>query len=443
MKDLQKMYVELMSSNSKLNKLSILKKYPENKKILFYIYHPQYTYGITSTVLRKNAQLVDSNSSHSIFSLLDALRTRELTGHDAIKAANAFIQKNIEYEDLIYKIIDRNLKASIGVVEINKVWPKLIPQFKVQLADLYITEQVAENSKKLKKTLKATKINFDKEVWFSSRKMDGLRCITVFDENGNATCFSRQGKEFLSLDVLKKAFEDIPVRLRKNRVLDGELCIIDEQEKEDYKSIMKVARKKDFTIPNPHYKLFDYLTVSEFNDNKGTEIFSSRFSKLQLLQQFVDTKFITLLEQIKIESRQHFDQLSKAAVNNGWEGLILRKDVAYSAKRSKNMLKFKPFFDAEFEVLAIEHTTKNMLNKEGVMVPVECMGYVIIPFKTSQVRVGSGWTDEERILYGNHPELLIGKEITVAYTEESEDENGNPSLRFPRKKIVHNGKRDT
>lgn len=246
MKDLQKMYNELMTVNSKLKKLEIIKKYPENKEILFYIYHPQYIFGVTSANLKKNKDLPNPFpvTYKSIIYLLDSLRLRKITGHAAINAVNDFIKANPKHEDLIYKIIDRNLKASIGITEINKVWPGLIPEFKVQLADLYINAKVAENSKKLKKVLKASKIDYS-ERWYASRKLDGLRCVTIFDEEGVPVCWSRQGKEFFTLDVLKKSFEDIPVNLRKNMVFDGELCILKENGDEDFKAIGKLYGKTD------------------------------------------------------------------------------------------------------------------------------------------------------------------------------------------------------
>lgn len=439
MKDLKKMYDELMSSNSKLDKLTILKKYPQNKTLLFYIYHPQYIYGVTSANLQKNIDLETATSHTDIITLLDSLRKREITGNAALSEVNGFIAANSEYKELIYKIIDRNLKAQIGVTEINKVWTNLIPVFKVQLADLYISEAVAENSKKLAKQLKATKIDFSKN-FYSSRKCDGLRCITLFDEDGEPTCWSRRGKEFLTLDKLKDSLRTLPLSVRKNRVLDGELCIVDENGDEDFKAISKVYNKKDYTIENPHYKVFDILTAEEFNSGKGTTPFSKRYAILQSIN--FDKTFATVLEQTLLTSQKHLDLLAKAAVDSDWEGLIVRKDVGYSAKRSKDMLKVKPFFDAEFKILSIENTTKNMLNEDGVMAAVTCMGTASIEFKGNTVWVGSGWSDEERVAYAKNPQSIIGKEMTVRYTEESEDEEGNPSLRFPRKKIVHEGGRD-
>jgi DNA ligase 1 len=37
----------------------------------------------------------------------------------------------------------------------------------------------------------------------------------------------------------------------------------------------------------------------------------------------------------------------------GWEGIMLRKDIGYEGKRSKNLLKVKKFYDAEYEVVRL------------------------------------------------------------------------------------------
>jgi ATP-dependent DNA ligase len=42
-------------------------------------------------------------------------------------------------------------------------------------------------------------------------------------------------------------------------VFDGEVCIVDENGVEDFQGIMKEIKRKDHTIKNPKYKVFDYL----------------------------------------------------------------------------------------------------------------------------------------------------------------------------------------
>jgi DNA ligase-1 len=54
------------------------------------------------------------------------------------------------------------------------------------------------------------------------------------------------------------------------------------------------------------------------------------------------------------------------------------------------------------------------------------------------VDVGSGFSMEERMLFKADPSLIIGKTITLKYFQESQDENGKLSLRFPTYKGIRN-----
>ena len=66
---------------------------------------------------------------------------------------------------------------------------------------------------------------------------------------------------------------------------------------------------------------------------------------------------------------------------------------------------------------------------------------VYIEHKGYSVKVGSGWTIEERQHYYKNPQKLIGSVITVQYFEETKNQNGGVSLRFPTVKIIHGKER--
>ena len=70
------------------------------------------------------------------------------------------------------------------------------------------------------------------------------------------------------------------------------------------------------------------------------------------------------------------------------------------------------------------------------------LSQVYIIHKGYSVAVGSGFTQEQRIKYHNNPGDIIGKTITVQYFEETKNQEGGISLRFPTVKIVHGEKRD-
>ena len=95
-------------------------------------------FNIKPKVLEKRKDLCNPDTKFdSLFDLLDSLNQRLVTGHKAIKETNGFIQNNPELKDLLYLILDRNLKVRVSTKLINKAIPGLIPTFNVALANKF------------------------------------------------------------------------------------------------------------------------------------------------------------------------------------------------------------------------------------------------------------------------------------------------------------------
>jgi DNA ligase 1 len=421
---LSELISELKDTSSSNEKVDILKNYLENdeqlKKIFYYVHHPLYQFYVSSANCKKNKGL--KNKRHNcIFALLDDLRTRKITGHDAISAINGFLEGS-EYVDLVHNILDKDLKIRAGDKLVNKAIPDLIPEFEVALAEKYSPDIVS----------------FEDD-WHSSRKLDGCRCICIVDDAGGVTSISRQGKIFSTLGVIESAIKDLNL---KSVVFDGEVCLIDNKGNESFQGIMKLIRKKDYQIETPVYKIFDLITSEEFYSKKSKRILSERLKELESVMKDNSNSCLSILEQTKIKNSQHFEELTKEATENGWEGLILRKDTGYAGKRSKDLLKYKNFFDAEYVVNDVEFGPFRYVfeNKEKEETMLSC---VMIEHKNNIVRVGSGFTIEQRKYYHENPSDLLGKTILVQYFEETENEKGGISLRFPVVKFIYDNGRDT
>jgi DNA ligase 1 len=265
------------------------------------------------------------------------------------------------------------------------------------------------------------------------------RAIIVIDETGAINFYSRQGKEFETLDNVRKALE--PHGLRKI-VLDGEICLLDEDGNENFQGIIKEIKRKDHTIQNPKFLAFDILHQDEFESGTSERTFSERQEELELFVDTYDTAgIIEHVAQIRVESDQDLQDYVDLASKSGWEGLMLRKDVGYQGKRSTDVLKVKKFHDAEYTVVAVESDLHRVV-VDGQEVEEEMLSHVIIEHRGNQVRVGSGFNHEQKRYYFEHPEEIIGKEVTVSYFEETHNQNGGTSLRFPTFKGVYEGKRD-
>jgi DNA ligase-1 len=420
---------DLRATSSTIDKQGIIEDYCGDntknaiftKKILLYTYHPLWQYNVTSDNLKKKNSLRGKHYKN-LFDLLDDLKSRNITGHDAIGAVNTFIDDYSEYEELVHCIIDKDLKTRAGDKIINKAIPDHIPEFSVALADKYEPKLV----------------NW-KDGWYVSRKIDGARCVAIVDSNGNTTFYSRTGKEFDTLGIVSGGIKALGIT---DVVFDGELCLVDEDGNEDFQGVMKQLKKKDHTIPNPSFKIFDMITHDEFYSKKGEKNrpYSVRYNNLREVMRNNTCACLSVLGQELIKDDDHFAEWTGKAKEYGWEGLMLRADEAYKGKRSKDLLKFKSFFDDEYEVIDVEMGPFRYV-KDGAECEETMLSCVMISHKGYTVRVGSGFAIDQRQEFYQNPKQILGKIITVQYFEETKNQEGGISLRFPTFKILHGSER--
>ena len=421
---------DLRATSSTIDKQNIIEEYcnhngPEAqfaKQILLYTYHPLWQYNVTSDNLKKKKTL-RGQKYHNFFELLNDLQARAITGHDAIGAIHTFIDRYPDKEELIYCIIDKDLKTRAGDKIINKAIPDHIPEFSVALADKY----------------NPSIVNWE-DGWYVSRKIDGARCIGIVDGHGNTTFYSRTGKEFDTLGVVRDGIKALNIT---NVVFDGELCLVDEYGNEDFQGIMKQLKKKDHTISNPCYKIFDMISHDEFYSKRGesNKPFGLRFNNLMVTLKRNSIPCLSAVNQERIKNDEHFAEWCVEASQNGWEGLMLRADEPYKGKRSKDLLKYKSFFDDEYTVIDTKMGPFRYV-KDGQEVEETMLSNVTISHKGYNVDVGSGFTIEERQAFFKNPNLILGKTITVQYFEETKNQQGTISLRFPTFKVLHGEERD-
>jgi DNA ligase-1 len=424
MEELKLFIDEMQATSSSLDKVTILKKQSRTiQSILEFTYNPYKQYHVTSKTCIKNKDIITPYFGKTIFDLLEDLNTRHMTGHAAIGAVNYFVSKNKEYKELIYRIIDKDLEIRAGAKVINKAFPGLIPEFNVALAQNY-----------------DSKCDWN-DGWYASRKLDGVRCLAVVDDEGKCTLYSRMGKEFTTLNKVKEAIEATRII---NTVFDGEICLMDEDGNEDFQGVMKQLRRKDHQIENPTFMIFDGIYKPDFDKGKSKIKLSDRLQTLRTWLHDHNSRnpnqnTLRYLDQFQITDGRHFDKWGQIASDGNWEGFMLRKDVGYEGKRSKNLLKVKTFHDAEYEVLDAEFGPMAVV-RDGKEKQETMLSQVWIKHKEWWVKVGSGFTQEQRIKYTN--ENIIGKTITVQYFEETKNDKGGISLRFPTVKHIYEQKRE-
>lgn len=367
--------------------------------------------------------------------MLNALNARIVTGNAAVELVEMTIGMYIkEDQDLLCKILNRNLKVGISLDNFNKTSGESIDKFQVALA------------KKLQEVKNVDPID---GTWFVSRKMDGARCIAICVQDwvdGELTqdvkFFSRQGKEFTTLSNLIPDVKQMFLACGAGTfILDGEMCLVDENGDEHFDWVMKEITRKNHTIENPCYQVFDLLNDDWFYGRETSENFGDRLHSLCEVWYQTRPTHIRVAEQERISSQDILDKWQEKAKDGGWEGLMIRKDVPYEGKRTNNLLKIKAMQDAEYIVEGVINGKATY--NEGGAKEYDIISALLIRHRGNIVKVGSGLSKEQRIGWYSRPDEIIGKVITVQYFEETKDsKTGEYSLRFPVLKYVYENGRN-
>lgn len=421
-----KFYQEMKSTTKRNEKIAILERWKDCREVvdlLKIIYDPMITFGVTaSTVNAITADALVSADNFELLTLLRELSNRNYTGNTALSICLFFTRTAImTYRDnpcmreLIAAIWDKDLKLGIDTKTVNKVIPGLIDTFDVALAF-----DIQKSPTYLKRV--------ESEQYLITRKLDGVRCLAVV-KNNDIKFYSRLGHEYTSLSVLRNAMQTILPKDWEG-VLDGELCVIDDDDNENFILAVSEVRRKTEQMQRPHYKVFDCLTLDEFYGKKESANYSVRLEAARKLLEWQETPFLSVLRAVKY-SPNNFMRAQAVVAQKGYEGLILRSDTPYRSGRTSDLLKVKKFMDGEYQIEDILRTTKLMKGLSGLMEPVECMGAVVIRHKGNPTDVGSGFSDAQRIEIWRNQEKYLGKTITVKYFDEIEDMDGKVHLRFP------------
>lgn len=432
LKDYADMCAELNSTNAKNEKVEILKKWPQCQRLINYTLDSFKVYGVTSKNVIKQADKFTVNKNKDelgdVFVLFDKLAVRELSGHAAIQEIVNWIGHYPEYKDIILNVLDKDMKTRTSASSINNAYPGLVPVFDICRANVY--------DDKAKKRVD--------DSWFIQRKLNGVRAVAIW-QGGELKFYSRSGKEYLTLQKIAEPLKAMLSDEFGNDavVVDGEICLFQDDGVESLRKLMKEVTKKNHTVENPKYVVYDILTYDEFTSGKGSIAYEQRYK--DLLNTFVYKRKHELIEVVEMVdyNEDNFQMMMGKVVECGWEGLILRENVGYVGKKCKHVLKVKEFFDDEYTVVRCESGPFRAINKEtGLEETIETLTNVIVVHKGTEVSVGSGFTLAERKLYYDKPELLKGNKITVKYKQETENEKGTTSLEFPVFICLHGKKRE-
>ena len=135
------------------------------------------------------------------------------------------------------------------------------------------------------------------------------------------------------------------------------------------------------------------------------------------------------------EGQDRFVELNKAAVDGGYEGVMIKDQKAvYECKRSHAWLKAKPFIEVTLKVVAVEEGTGRNEGRLGaIIVEGEDDGY------TYHLNCGSGFTDDQRDQFWTNRDNVVGSLVEIRADARTKSQDSDTySLRFPRFKTFRN-----
>lgn len=426
--------IERTSGNSDKSAIMAANMNDTIKVIYADCYDKQRNYGVKKFNMPKTSGKKTLDKNYEDFhNVLEQLNAREVTGNAAIALVeNTIGQYTADDQSILKAILDRKLTIGLSKSSFDKLLgDEAESDFEVTLA--YDMNKVKG-------------VDVLDGSFLASRKCDGARCVAFVDVK-KGTCKiefkSRQGKPFTTLNNVKPALSKLAGKLEDGKyVFDGECCIVDENGDEHFDWIMKEIRRKDHTIENPCYQIFDFVTMDQFLMKEESAVFHERYNFLVDLFKGIKDSEIKLLAQEFINGQEDFDRWAKYVEDGNWEGFMLRKDTAFEVGRTKNLLKVKKFLDDEFVVKDIEIDTMTTSIPGKGNVKFDGVKSLIIEYKGNPVNVGSGLSREQRIDWMKNPKKIIGKTICVKYFEITKNKSGAESLRFPILKYVYENGRD-
>jgi DNA ligase-1 len=411
---------ELESNNSRLFKEEVIaRESAEGNTELFRGFRAAYDAMVTFGVKKVEEKKGDGKGLNpdTFWKTAQELAERKLTGNAAQTAIN-FLRMNAREDEWNFwyrRILIKDMRCGTSETTINKhADPKYhIPVFTCQLAHDGANHESKVTGEKLIEV-----------------KLDGVRVITVVYPDGKVDQYSRNGKELVNFEHIKKQIAKHAVFFSEPMVLDGEVMSA------SFQDLMKqVHRKSDVEANDAVLHLFDMISLREFREGVGEHRQIDRSFTLKAWYEHIKDHMpnVAIVGQELVDLREpegqaRFAEINKQAVDGGYEGIMIKDPSAvYECKRTTSWLKQKPYIEVSLAVVGVEEGTGKNVGRLGALI-VEGTD----DGKLIRTNVGSGLTDSDRVVYWDNADAIIGNIVEVRADAVTQNQDGSYSLRFPR-----------
>jgi len=421
---------DLESSDSRLHKEKVIEKALMAAKLgsanaqcflfnCYEAYNPFHVFGVKQ-VPETEGITNAPNPWPRFWAMLEGLRTRSLTGHEAKRHIEQMSElfDSEEWNGLCRRVIIKDLRCGISDKTLNKVLGKTewkIPVFTCQLA----TDSNDHPSKM-------------KGIKRIECKLDGVRVLALCTKN-RVTLYSRNGKIFENFPAIEEQIRNIKGRLSSDTrgpfILDGEIV------GKSFQALMKQAqRKSDVQTKDMTYYIFDVIPLVDFERGYWNSQQHKRTLILDINKEEIETQpNLRVMPGMDVdldtaEGQDIMTRFAQDAVKEGYEGIMI-KDVGapYECRRSSFWMKWKPTITVDLNIVGFEEGTGRNLNRLGAII---CEGED--NDRRIRVNVGSGFSDLDRDQYWASRHSLLGHTIEIQADAVTQNQDGSYSLRFPR-----------
>jgi DNA ligase 1 len=241
-------------------------------------------------------------------------------------------------------------------------------------------------------------------VWpaIGQPKLDGIRCLAR-----NKSLMSRKGKEFPHLEHIREVVKN----LTNGIVLDGELY----SHEVPFEEITGIVRREtlksgdDEKMKKILLNVYDCIIIG-----RPDMSFEERYEFLEKVVKELNSPYITLVKNVELNNEEEMKEQHNVMVADGYEGIMIRNksgDYAIN-KRSKDLQKFKHFFDSEYKIVGFT---------DGEGSETGCVIWQCVTPEGKEFSTRPRGTREERQELFKKGDSCVGKQLTVRYQELSQD----------------------
>lgn len=381
------------------------------KMFLYFALNPLITYNLSEKTLAKtdaddaalaNTRLIFFNN---IFECCDFLSRLRGVDDATVRQVKLLLYNHCgkSEREVYIKLLAKTLRLGVTAKTVNKIIPGLIPEWEVQQAFPIEKHPIPNGTK----------------FWLT-QKLNGVRATFY-----NGQLIARSGVPYKGLDHIIKEISWVQ---NAGFVLDGELTLKDKgslSDNEAFRMATGILNSDDVNKTSICFTIFDAISVRDFESAEPKVQYANRRIVLnELADSFVDAEYVSVLPVLYSGTDQSkIDEYLEQMVREDKEGLMANLDVPYRRTRHKGILKIKRFYTMDLPILRCEEGTGRL---EGTL------GAFVLEYKGNEVKVGSGFTDEQRATYWQQRDSIAGTLCEVKYKEISSDKNtGLESLQFP------------